>query len=106
MQFLNIENYQYWNNKHILNWIMSLENGRFNKYFDILSKTLSEEDVKGIDLNKVDVLDIKGWGIINFGDRKALFEQIQNLIQDNKDTDDQRASVIHAEGAVSGGYFK
>ena len=101
---INIEDYESWNHEHILTWIMSIDNGIFKRYKDILNKTLSEEDVKGIDLKKVDALDVKGWGIVNFGDRKTLYEEIQSLVHGNNDN--EVALIANEEGAESGGYFK
>ena len=105
LQFINIEDYESWNNEHIMTWIMSLENGRFKKYKDILSKTLFEEDVKGIDLRKVDVMDLKSWGVVNFGDRKLLYEGIKGLVNGNHNNEDEPAPIANEEGAESGGYF-
>ena len=100
---IGILEYETWNNDQINTWIMNLENGKFKKYTDILSKSLSEEDVKGIDLKTVDISDLKGWGVVNFADRKALFMSIQDLINPN----DNRISMLNKEGAAeSGGYFK
>ena len=104
---INAVEYESWNNEQILIWIMNLENGRFRKYKDILSKNLSEEDVKGIDLKTVDISDLKGWGVVVFGDRKAMFAQIQKLIHGNNDNDDNDiVAIANEEGAESGGYFK
>ena len=103
---INVMQYESWNNQQIITWMMSLEHGRFRKYENVLSKALSEEDVKGIDLKDVDILDIKGWNIVNFGDRKALYKHIQRLINNNDNDDDKPAAIANEEGAESSGHFK
>ena len=103
---INILEFESWNDKQIIMWMMNLEHGRFNKYNNILSKNLSEEDVKGIDLKTVDISDLKGWGVVNFGDRKALFAHIQQLINPNNNDNDNKIPIANEEGAESGGYFK
>ena len=82
LRLQNIDELRYksWNHEQILIWFMSLENGRFKKYFDILAHNLSQEDVNGNDLKNVDVLDIKSWGVINFGDKKSLLSHIKKLV--------------------------
>ena len=107
LKLSNIDNLKYesWDYEQIMIWIINLEHERFNKYKDILTKNLSEEDVKGIDLKTVDISDLKGWGVVNFGDRKALFAHIQQLINPN-DNDNDNMIPIANEGAESGGYFK
>ncbi len=64
MQSINVKDYKSWSNEQILMWIMSIENGRFSKYKDVLAHSLSEEDVNGGNLDKVNEIDIKGWGNI------------------------------------------
>lgn len=70
-----------WDSQSSVQWILSLERGRFRKYEDALRQNLKEENVRGIDLGAVTADDLKGWGVKGFGDRKALFDHIQSLIQ-------------------------
>ena len=79
-QFIDIKNYLNWNDEDILSWIMSLDNGLFNMYEDILRESLREEAVTGKDLNRVEPLDIKCWGIKDFRHKKSLYQHIQSLI--------------------------
>ena len=62
-QSLNGNEYESWNTDQLLEWIMNLENERFSKYREILSKNLYDEGVCGKHLVKINVLHIKGWGI-------------------------------------------
>ena len=74
-----IKNHQQWDHNDILKWIMSLENGLFLTYEDILKKSLEEGNVNGKVLNQVEPLFIKAWGIKDFVHQKALYEHIQSL---------------------------
>ena len=89
---------------------MSLENGRLNKYKDVLSKSLQDEGVGGKHLAKINVLHIKGWGINNFDDKEFLMSKIKELIDNNRDNENDDpnkvAMIGDEEGAISGGYFK
>ena len=116
LQLIDITQFESWKHEQIIAWIMSLEDGRFKKYNDILSKCLSEEDVKGVDLKSVDVIDIRGWGVVNFSDRKALFGNIKSLVNGNNDNDNgnnddndnlnQEVPIANKEGAESGGFHR
>ena len=79
-KFIDTRNYLNWNDEDILRWIMSLDDGLFNMYEDILRKSFREEGVTGKDLNRVEPLDIKCWGIMDFRHKKSLYEHIQSLI--------------------------
>eukprot|EP01084_Bolivina_argentea_P195152 334861_1 len=81
LKCIDTTNYEQWNHDEILMWIMSLDNGRFTKYEQKLKQSLAEEDVSGVNLQEVDVADIKGWGVVNFNDKKYLMRQIQQLVQ-------------------------
>ena len=62
-QALDLNNYMEWNHHDIIIWIMSLDNGIFSHYQDILSNALKLENVTGDDLKDVDYRDIVGWGL-------------------------------------------
>ena len=77
----NADDYTEWDNLDILNWIMTLGNGLFLQYKDILRKSLIEENVRGIHLVNVDKADIKGWGVKDFEHKQILFVNIKRLIK-------------------------
>merc|ERR1719229_1955796 len=72
-----------WDWEDVLMWILSLENGRYTKYEEVLRHSLMEEGVKGEYLSKVDAADVKGWGIKSFLDKKDLCRHIENLVEQN-----------------------
>eukprot|EP01083_Nonionella_stella_P074886 203276_1 len=77
---VDITKYLSWKHEDILMWIMSLDNNRFDGYRDRLSQSLKEEGIEGIHLNEVNEMDIKGWGIKNFADKKFLLKKIKELV--------------------------
>lgn len=76
--------YMEWQWEEILEWICSLEEGRFVKYSDTLKQSLKEEEVSGADIADVDILVIKGWGVINFKDKRDLLKHFKILTQKNQ----------------------
>ena len=78
------DDYSEWNHLQILNWILSLENGLFIQHKDVLSKSLSEERVKGSHLEDVDKEDIKSWGMKDFEHKQMLFKNIKILIKNDR----------------------
>ena len=105
LKSIDINNWRDWNYQQIIIWIMSLENGRFKKYEKILSSSLEEEEINGSHLIRVDAVDVKGWGIKNFDDKKDLVKYIQDLVN-GIDNDNNIAAVADIEGGISGGHFK
>eukprot|EP01084_Bolivina_argentea_P024704 45990_1 len=80
LKSIDVSKYKEWNYENILLWIMSLENGRYLKYEQTLRMNLKHEEVIGDNLKDVDAIDIKGWGVANFGDKKSLMQHIQRLV--------------------------
>ena len=71
--------YIHWDYMQILQWILSLDNGYFMKYKDVLKESLKEDEMTGEQLENVEMTDIKIWGIKTFKDRHRLFEFIKQL---------------------------
>ena len=80
---LDLSNYMEWNGNQILFWMMSLDDGRFEKYEEMLKSALSENDVIGEDLSDITALTLKAWGMTDRKDAKGLSVHIQDLIQQN-----------------------
>ena len=81
---INTANYKNWDTNDILIWIMSLENGRLSKYEQDLRRNLENEEVMGSHLDDVNEIDVKGWGVVKFGDKKFLSQKIQELTHKNQ----------------------
>ena len=86
-----------WDWQHIVQWMMTLESGRFKKYESVLKDALSEAGMAGDDLLEVNQLDVKGWNVKNFKDQKSLFGHIQELI--DRDGGNETASPVMEDRA-------
>ena len=79
-QIDNGREYNHWNCKDVLEWIITLDNGAFKQYHDILKESLTKRNVKGSNLKYVEKSDIKAWGIDDIEHRTKLFEHIRSLM--------------------------
>ena len=61
--------------------MMNIEDGKYRKYERKLRDGFTEEEVTGLDIGKMEEQDLKSFGVTNFGDRKGLFQHLQNLIE-------------------------
>eukprot|EP01084_Bolivina_argentea_P243060 407546_1 len=82
----NYLQWKLWNHNDLLKWILSLNNGVFIQYKDVLETSLKEENVRGSHLVNVDKTDIKGWGIKDFEHKQTLYDHIRQLLQYNAST--------------------
>merc|ERR1712228_324346 len=94
---INESKYEQWTWKHVLKWILSLNNGQYAKYETSLAQNLEQSQVNGSDLKLVNEMDLKIWGVVVFADMKSLKQHIDRLIQQN----DQQFEE-EPEGIVSG----
>ena len=78
---IDLDRFLEWDHGDVLEWILSLENGRYAKYEKTLKKSLAEEEVTGANFVDVETSDVKDWGIKSFNDKKALVQSIRELIQ-------------------------
>ena len=77
IQALDINNYVEWDYDDITNWIMSLENGVFSHYEDILRKALKLENVTGDVLN--DEINSNGNVYVDDGNENATLERKSSI---------------------------
>eukprot|EP01083_Nonionella_stella_P039678 107907_1 len=94
-------NYMNWKYEDIVMWIMSLSNNRFNKYHDQLLQSLKEEGIQGVHLDEVNEVDIKGWGVKNFEDKKFLMTKIKELRHQNNKQNNDANHNYNNEGALT-----
>lgn len=69
-----------WDTETVLTWILSLEDGRFKPYANVLRHNLMEEKVRGSHFKDTEEGDVKGWGVKPFDDKKALIRHIRNVV--------------------------
>ena len=78
-------NYEQWTWRQILKWILSLNNGQYERYQSCLAQHLEQAQVKGSDLRLVNEIDLKSWGVIVFADMKSLKHHFDRLSHQNND---------------------
>merc|ERR1712228_334622 len=69
-----------WEWHDIMEWIISLNNGKYKKYQNVLTEKLMEEEVKGQHLCYIDKNDLHRFGISSFSDKVDVYHRIQRLI--------------------------
>ena len=105
LKCIEVMNYEDWNPREIVMWIMSLDNNRFNKYKDALSRHLNEEEIIGSDLKEINEIDLQRWKITSFRDKKLLLQRIKELTERNDNNNDV-AIANEEEGAETGEYHR
>eukprot|EP01084_Bolivina_argentea_P107721 192578_1 len=76
--------FEIWEYTDVVDWIMQLENDRFQKYRNILLQNMKAEEIDGSCLRDISENDLLRMGIKSFKDRKSIFKHIQKLIGSNK----------------------
>ena len=72
------DNVEDWDYKRIIEWIMSLEDGLFLVYKEIVQERLST-DITGKELLNADEEMINSWGIDKFVHVKLIYHHIKSL---------------------------
>merc|ERR1712232_139488 len=68
----NTQHFESWKSEDVIRWMMSLENAKYKKYEDELSKNVRMENVDGACLSSLDKGDLHRLGITDFKDKKDL----------------------------------
>lgn len=79
-----------WNCHDVMEWILSLENGRFGRYIDEIMERMLEENVRGSELGMINQDDLEHFGIESAEDRESAMRHIQRVIS--------RESKVHFPG--------
>ena len=74
-----------WSSDELVDWIVTINDGQFSKYEDVLRESFKTDNVNGLSLEKINRAELRNWGIWSLSDRAALFECIQELINENKE---------------------
>eukprot|EP01084_Bolivina_argentea_P294611 506964_1 len=80
---LDLLNWDKWNCDDIIQWILSLEHGKYLKYKNELYNVLPMENVRGDELHLINEQDLIHFGVNNESDRKDLIEHIK-LLRNNE----------------------
>ena len=76
---IDIKNYQNWNYDNITDWIISLDDGIYEKYEKILREQLKDEEMSGDVLSTLDKNDLGRFGIKNYKHKLAILNHIKKL---------------------------
>eukprot|EP01084_Bolivina_argentea_P153033 266846_1 len=71
-----------WTYLEIIQYIIELDDGKYNKYKNLLFNKMKEREIKGSDLLMMEKMDLTNFfGIVNYGDVCNLWNQIKELTQ-------------------------
>eukprot|EP01084_Bolivina_argentea_P029740 55210_1 len=93
-------NFEEWNSKQVLNWILSLKNGAFMVYQNVLTKFIEKEQIEGIDLINLNKTDLDRIGILELA-QNYLLNQIQILSGINRGKNVMDEIEMSNEGGVT-----
>eukprot|EP01083_Nonionella_stella_P242904 846901_1 len=77
---LDPRDYLQWSESQVVDWIISIEDGKYAVYEENLRLLFASESVNGMALSQISKPDLKDWGIKDFGHRSDLYHQIQQLV--------------------------
>eukprot|EP01083_Nonionella_stella_P302521 1043348_1 len=77
---LDPANYLQWSESEVVDWIISLEEGKYAAYEEHLRLVFASESVNGVALSEISKSDLKDWGIKHFLHRSNLYKAIQELV--------------------------
>eukprot|EP01084_Bolivina_argentea_P058139 106166_1 len=76
---LDLLDYTLWTWHDVLQWIVSIQNGKFEKYQEVLQVNLKLENIDGSCIKCLTVNDIHRIGIVDYKDKQVILECIANL---------------------------
>ena len=77
---VNLDNFMRWTSDEFVDWIVSLEVGKYNKYETQLRTVFKEEEVDGSVIATIEKSEWKEWGVTNYKDRMNLDKHLQSLV--------------------------
>lgn len=84
---IDTANFTEWKHAEVSDWIVSLDNGAYDKNESVLREKLAQMEIDGASLLKCSKSDIEGFGIRHKGHQNAIWNHIQTLhkqLQPNK----------------------
>lgn len=68
-----------WDVMDVVNWIISLDQGRYIKYKQVLMNNLRKEEIDGSCLSDIDKNDLHRFGVTSFKDKGHLCAKLKQL---------------------------
>ena len=92
---INVKNYLNWSADEVVDWIDTLEEGKYEKYDANLRLIFNKEGVNGEAIVHIDKPSLRDWGVNNFKDRSNIYIHCQKLINQNKENDENKQNIIN-----------
>ena len=92
-----IKRFMEWTSDEIVDWICSLEDGKYKKYEYKLRNAFKEECVSGEALPHIEKNEWKIWGVANYWERMNLQKHLQSLVNqkgNNHNNDDNNSDTF------------
>eukprot|EP01084_Bolivina_argentea_P288353 494890_1 len=98
---IDVSRYNEWSSDEFVNWICSLDDGKYEKYENKLRNIFIEEDISGEAIPHIQKNEWKEWGITSYMDRTNLDKHLKNLLNQNN----KKQSVYDKEGSDATPYI-
>ena len=79
--------YKLWSSADTIEWIISIDSTKFEKYREALTNSFAETNFSGATIVDLDREDLQQYGIINLDDRKTIYKAIIELMATQKRRD-------------------
>eukprot|EP01084_Bolivina_argentea_P316201 548040_1 len=103
---IDVTKYLQWSSNDIVDWILSLEQGKYKNYEKKLRAEINDEGVDGSSIKDIEKSDIKGWGVNNLKDRTSIYKHLQQLLNPNKnatgnnDNDNKKLNPLQPQVSI------
>eukprot|EP01083_Nonionella_stella_P249183 861916_1 len=81
---IDLSKFREWTSDEFVDWICSLEQGKYSKYEEKLRVVFIEEAISGEAIPHIEKNDWKAFGITVFMDRTNLHKHVQGLVNYNE----------------------
>eukprot|EP01083_Nonionella_stella_P080481 221209_1 len=75
----NLIHYTLWDFDNVIDWICTLDEGKYQQYVHILHKTMKKENIRGLVLPYLNTTDLHRLGIADYEDKLAVIQHIKAL---------------------------
>ena len=82
---LDPADYLKWSSDDVVDYLCTLDDGKYEKYSAKLRSIFVEENVNGEVLHHIDKPSLRDWGVSDFGDRSKIYNHLQKIVNRNID---------------------
>ena len=105
LRAINIKNYLNWNADEVVDWISTLDDGKYEQYDVGLRLIFNKEGVDGQAIVHIDKLSLRDWGVNDFKDRSNIYNHCQKLINQQELINKQEIRNNNDENEGAGTVF-